>query len=122
MHAVLEAIGAALRCAELFFVGIPAAALLSCWLAQTVARRDKGVFEFSDGLVFGALGGGIGGLAVAGGCAMLFRVNTQFRDRVSLAVSGLILGAIIGGVVAVVSIWQREARQRRADSHRDRSA
>ena len=122
MHSVLEAIGQALRCAQLFFVASPSVALLACWFAAVVARRDRGTFEFSDGLIFGSLGGGVGGLLAAVGCADLFRTNTRFSDGVSLGGSGLLLGALIGGAAAIVTVWRRERRRRNSVTHRDPAA
>ena len=110
MHAFLEALGAALRCAEIFFLVVPAGALLACWFAGMVARRHVGVFEFTDGLIFGALGGGVGGLGAAAACAVISRAGAQLRDGASLGGSGVLLGAMTGGAAALVALWRREWR------------
>src|SRR5690242_2111847 len=122
MRAFLEAFGAALRCAEFFFLVVPAGALLGCWFAAMVARRHGGVFEVTDGLVCGALGGGLGGLGAAAACAVISRAGFQARDGLSLGGSGLLAGAMTGGAAALVTLWRREWRRRLQGSHRDRSA
>jgi hypothetical protein len=122
MQAVLLALGEALRCIPLLLL-VPGGALLACWLAVSVARRDRGVFEFTDGLIFGALGGAAGGVAMAVGCALIARGDaTTLRDGAASSAAGLAVGAIVGAAFAVAVIWRQEARRRRDREHPDRAA
>ena len=122
MTAVLLAFGEALRCIPLLFF-FPAGALLACWVAITVARRDHRLFEFTDGLVFGALGGAAGGLAMTGTCALIGRGDTTtWRDGAASGAAGLATGAVVGAAFAVGAIWRRESRRRRDRKHPDRAA
>ena len=78
-------------------------AAAAAWYASRFARRQGRSFEFTDGLLFGAIGGGIGILPVALACTS--RGITDVRGSGLGHVLGVTLYAFVEGALVGAIAW-----------------
>jgi hypothetical protein len=96
-------------------VGPLVGAILVLVLASSAALLLRAEFQFTDGVLFGVVGGALGALAALFVAPLLIdRMESGLPSHAYLPVgAGVIIGMVVGSLAGWVATWRTVSRQRR---------
>ena len=99
-----------------FIIGPLVGAILVLALAGSAARLLRAEFQFTDGVLFGVVGGALGALVALFVAPLLIdRMESGLPSHAYLPVGvGVIIGLAVGSVAGWVASWRTVSRNRRA--------